>query len=180
MSKSKKEIKRVNPDLLGEFVQLQWEHKQAFLNRLQNNPQELEYSRDIVNNFEQEMAELDNKQHYARCKLLARWLDDTWQHDTKITHHSYMDQLSKAIDLIRNDTSQVLRDAVLFTYYPEFALKEFVNWYDEDAEEAMTKMYGTKEEKKVLDIKSKLRQANQQANRENLKNMLARDSEKKH
>ena len=69
---------------------------------------------------------------------------------------------------------------MLFTYYPEFALKEFVNWYDEDAEEAMTKMYGTKEEKKVLDIKSKLRQANQQANRENLKNMLARDSEKKH
>ena len=180
MSKSKKEIKKVNPDLLGEFVQLQWEHKQAFLNRLQNNPQELEHSKDIIDRFEQEIATLDHKQHYYRCKLLARWLDDTWQHDTKITHHSYMDQLSKAIDIIRNDTSQVLRDAVLLTYYPEFALKEFVNWYDEDAEEAMTQMYGTKEEKKVLDMKHKLREAKSKETKSKLQYMVRGLDEKKH
>jgi len=145
-------------NLLKEIRSLQTQHKQSFQKKIKDG-QHKELVAEHNNQHESEMSTLDDRWHYERCKLLSRWMDDTWQHDTKITHQDYMDQLSTAIDIIRNDSSQILRDAVLFVYYPRFALQHNVNWYDEDAEEAITEQYGTPEQKKVLDLKHKLREA---------------------
>jgi len=175
-----KKIKKVNPDLLGEVLQLQREHQRAFLDDIKDDEQHVRYVSEYLEAFNDQLQKLDKDNHYARCKLLARWMDDTWQMDTKLTHHEYMSELSKAVEIIRSDSSQMIRDAVLFTYYPELALKEFINWYDEDAERAIAEQSGTKAEKNVLKAKDKLRDANIKATQEKVNHLLGGINDKRH